>query len=55
MRSPEHTIPDRLYFKAFALLIVLVLFWGVGHRFYETLMPQFSAVFHLSGTGLALT
>ncbi len=55
MRAPERTIPDRLYFAAFALLIVLVLLWGVGHRFYETLMPQFAAVFNLSGTALELT
>ncbi|MDR3527852.1 MAG: hypothetical protein P4L57_11275 [Rhizomicrobium sp.] len=55
MRLSERTLPDRLYATAFALLIVLVLLWGVGHRFYETLLPQFAAVFGLTGTGRALT
>ena len=39
----------------FIVMLALVALWGVGHRFYETLMPQFASVFALTGTHLALT
>lgn len=36
-------------------MMVLVTLWGVGHRFYETLMPQFAQVFALTGLRRPLT
>jgi Fucose permease len=49
------TLPERRYLPAFVLLGLLVMLWGIGHRFYETLMPQFTAIFALAGARKALT
>lgn len=55
MPDTGQTVPSRAYGAAFALLAILAMLWGIGHRFYETLMPQFAAVFDLRGARHALT
>lgn len=46
---------DRRSLPVLLLMTVLVTLWGVGHRFYEILLPAFAEAFALTGTGLALT
>lgn len=55
MRGTDQSRPERAYAGAFALLLAIVALWGVGHRFYETLMPQFVTVFSLQGSRRILT
>lgn len=40
---------------AFILTVSLFALWGLGHRLYDTLLPQFAAVFELHSYELALT
>lgn len=40
---------------AFLLTFSLFAFWGLGHRLYDTLLPQFAKTFELQGFPLALT
>jgi len=44
----KHRLSFVLTFGAFAL-------WGVGHRLYETLVPEFAKVFELNSTELVVT
>jgi MFS transporter, FHS family, L-fucose permease len=39
---------------AFVLTVSLFAVWGLGHRLYQTLVPQFALTFHLHGLQLAL-
>ncbi len=40
---------------AFILTVSLFALWGLGHRLYDSLMPQFAGVFHLDAFERALT
>jgi FHS family L-fucose permease-like MFS transporter len=40
---------------AFILTVSLFALWGLGHRLYDTLLPQFAKVFDLRSFQLALT
>lgn len=55
MRGTDQPSAERAFTGAFALVVAIVALWGVGHRFYETLMPQFAAVFDLQGPRRILT
>jgi FHS family L-fucose permease-like MFS transporter len=47
--------PSRQTAAAFALTVSLFALWGLGHWFYEALVPQFARAFDLAGYKLALT
>lgn len=46
---------SRAFAVAIALTASLVALWGMGHRLYDTLAPEFSAAFDLSSYQWALT
>jgi FHS family L-fucose permease-like MFS transporter len=46
---------SRAFAVAIALTACLVALWGMGHRLYDTLAPEFSAAFDLSSYQWALT
>jgi len=45
----------RKHKAAMALTFALFALWGVGHRLYDTLVPEFAKAFALNGSQLVLT
>lgn len=52
---PPHPKTAPQFTTAFVLTVSLFALWGTGHRFYETLEPEFSASFALDSFASALT
>ena len=54
MDADNDRCAEHIPFAVIALTFGLFALWGVGHRLYDTLIPQFTMIFSLQGLGLAL-
>jgi FHS family L-fucose permease-like MFS transporter len=53
MGAPDHNRSVRISLTALIATTALFALWGIGHRLYDTLLPQFARAFSLEGFALA--
>lgn len=53
MSAPDRRHSERIPLTVLAATVCLFALWGVGHRLYDGLLPQFAKVFSLHGLALA--